>query len=417
MTIRTSGLRSARRAPALALFMACGMWPGGAGSQTIQLGDPIFDLPRRGYEVGRWRIGNATLAPTIIGEGHYDSNVFATSVDARQDAVFNIIPRLELKLKGKRLDLTADAMADSRLHATSTTENNLTYGTGVVAAYDLGPGSAADVKLRYDRSVQSRADPEAIPVFVRPAKIDGLVANIGYRYQPSRIGFAVRAGVEKINFLDPAQDDRDQTSYTGSIRASARVAPTASLFVQGFGNRRDAMLAFDRNGIDRDLTTFGVLTGVQFDLGGRWQGQFGVGGFRANPSDPTLSSFSGFSMSGQLVWSPTPRTAVTLQGSSGDVATIRAGANGRIDTNISLRVDQEARHNLLMRAGIAYQDTRYSGNLLRRLKTLSGELEVEYLATRVISIFARATISDRKADSRFDRFDRSTVGAGVRLRI
>ncbi len=397
-------------------MLACTLATSPAATQEIERGVSALDLPRPGFETGRWRIGNILLAPQIVAEGHYDSNVFATSRDARDDFVVNVGPRVDITADGTRLNLEADAEANGRIHASNGSEDSLTFGAGTAASFTFGAAGTLDGKLRFDRAVQSRADPEANPTLFHPAKLDSFGGDIGWKYERGRIGLVMRGGFQRINYLDAADEDRDLTNYSGSIKTGWVAAPGITIFLQGYGNRRDARLPVDRSGIDRDVTTLGVLTGVTFDITGRLRGDFGVGGFRANP-DGALPSFSGLALNGKLVWTPLTRLAISLQALRGDAATIRAGASGRIDTRIGLRVDAEARHNLLLHGGIGFEAASYRGDLLRRLRTYSADVEAEYLVSRTLSFFIRASQTSRHGTSFLDRFDRTTAGCGIRVRV
>lgn len=379
-------------------------------------GDAIADLPRRGYEVGRLRFGNAMLMPVLSAESHYDSNVFATSRRTRDDVVFNLGPRLGISVDGGRLTIDADAEANFRLHSDNTTEDRTTFGAGASAVFLASSRETFDGKVRYDRLAESRADPEANPLLRRPAQLDSVGADFGFGHRTRRFGITLRGGAQKVNYLDAADADRDLTNYQASLRINVPLSPRLDLFVQPYGNRRDARLSVDRSGVDRDVTTTGILAGAAIDITGRWRGEFGAGVFHADP-DGALKSFDGLALRGSLYWTPVARTAVTLKASRGDAATIRSGANGRIDTNISLRIDQEARHNLLLHAGVAYEGTSYRGNIDRRLRQFSVDAEAELLVGRRLSVFIRASHTDRDANSRFDQFKRTTAGLGLRLKV
>ncbi len=387
----------------------------GAHAQQIQRGEALLSLPRPGYETGRWQVGNVTLLPLLTTEAHYDSNVFATSRDTIGDTVANIGPRLDIVADGRRLNLTGDIEANGRIHATQSSEDSFTFGGGAGASFAAGGATQIDGKLHFDRAIQSRADPEANPTLFHPARLNSFVSELGYRYNRSRVDIAVRGGVQSINYLDPNEADRDLTSYSASVRLGLVLSPRITAFVQGYGNRRNARLAVDRNGIDRDVTTFGALGGFTLDITGRWRGEVGIGGFKANP-DGALPSFSGLALDAKMLWMPTPRISLTFDASSGDVGTIRAGASGRVDDKFALHFDAEARHNLLVHAGITYDATSYRGSIDRRLQTWLAEAEVELLLNRNLSLFVAASQTNRHANSVFDRFERTTVGVGVRLR-
>ena len=374
------------------------------------------DLPRAGYETGRWRLGSGYLMPSLTATSRYDSNVFATSKDTRSDAVFNIAPNLDYRNTGRGWDLRANAYADFRLLARYTTENAAAYGASAAGEFDFSAASRVTAGLGFAHAVEARSDPEANPVLVNPARLNTVQGNVGYTYSPGRLGLTVRGAWSQVRYRDAADADRDYTSYGGSLRLFWGATPRFNPYLQPYVLRRDARLPVDFNGVDHDVTTVGVLGGTTIAIADRWSGDFGVGAFRANPDGP-LESFTGLAVRGNLAWSPTPRTVLTLNALSGDVATVRAGANGRIDTVVGLRLDEEVRHNLLLNAGIAFDRTSYRSNLQRVLRTLTATVEVQYLINRNLRLFVAGSHTDRRADDPLDRFVRTTAAIGIRVAV
>jgi hypothetical protein len=107
---------------------------------------------------------------------------------------------------------------------------------------------------------------------------------------------------------------------------------------------------------------------------------------------------------------------LTFNLARGDVATVRSGATNRTDTQISLRVDQEARHNFLLEAEISWLGTQYRGIVPRSQRTLQARAEARYLVNRVLAPFVAVGFARRDADLAQDRFTRATVELGVRIR-
>ena len=379
--------------------------------------DSIRRLPRPGYEIGRWQIGSTALLPSLsVGVSH-DSNVFATSAATVGDTAFDVRPRIDIERRGSDLEISADVYADGRFLAEQTTENGVAFGIGAAGRYTADSRSRLSASLRFDRNFQRRSDPEANPQLLEPARFNTLSAEVGYGFTGNRFGFNVSGSVQQVDFLAIEEDDRDLLTWRAPIRLSFVPSAGVGIYVEPYVNYRDARLPVDRFGFDRDALTYGILAGVSFDVTARLRGELGAGGFRSDPGDPRLDSFSGLALNGRLTWSPDERALVTFSAFNGDVATIQAGANGRIDTRLQLRWDQEVRHNLLFNMGLGYRRTSYRGNLQRRLRVLSVDAEIEYLLSRTLSVFLNAAHESRDANDARDRFERTTAGIGIRVRI
>lgn len=385
----------------------------------------IRDLPRPGFETGRWRVGSTTLFPELTVSALSDDNLFATDTDRQHAWQLRMSPRIEAISTGRQLRLESQAYADARIHPGFSSEDQVTFGLGTAAVLAAGRHLNLSAGLRYDRGAERRSDPEVSRDLRRPAHFDAVEGRLGAALRGSRFGVRVLPSVQTVNFLaagetDPASraqlEDRDQTSLRLPVRFSWIASPRIDLFVEPFVNRRDVRLRVDRTGVDRDATTLGAQVGVALDIAARWQGEFGAGMFRADSDDPSLASFSGLSLNGNLRWSPVPRTGISLSAFSGDVATVRFGAIGRVDTRLALRLEQEVRHNLLVFAGIAHLNTSFRGGNEGRLRSVGADAEVEWLLTRTLAVFARVDHETRRATNPTDRFARTAAGIGLRLR-
>ena len=379
--------------------------------------ESIANLPRPGYEAGRWRFGNIVVAPVLSAETQYDSNVFAVSKAAQDDAIFNFGPRVDVTADGSRLNVAADVEANIRRLTTYTTENRVTFGAGTTATYDASPTLSFDGIARFDRGAVNRSDPEASPLLRRPSKTNVILADVGASYRRNRFGIALRADILRVNYLEASEDDRDLNNTSASLRLSWAASTRLGLFVQGYGNRRDAVLPFDRSGVNRDASTIGALAGVTLDISGRWKGDIGVGAFKANSDDPTQASFSDVAVRASLSYTPSPRTAFKLKLVRGDNGTIRSGASGRVNTVAALTFEGEARHNLLVHAAVGFEDTVYRGFLVRHLQQYSVDGEVEYLFGSRWSLYVNARYTDRSANQIFDQYKKTTASIGLRVRV
>src|SRR5690606_4356753 len=198
-------------------------------------------------------------------------------------------------------------------------------------------------------------------------------------------------------------------------RLSYRLSPMLDGYAQVYVNQRDFRLRAPTTDASRDGRTIGGLVGVQVNPGGKLRGEIGAGVFRYKPESSLFRSFSGFALEGALIYSLRPRTALILDVFSGDVATVRNGASGRIDRSARLTVQQEIRHNLIASAALRYRQTRYRG-IDSRLNTFSGDLDVEYLLNRHLALALTGQYSKRTGGSAPDRFDRTRIGVALRMR-
>lgn len=347
----------------------------------------------------------------------YDSNIYATRRAALDDAVIRASGHFTATDdRGDRL-LAAEAHAERNQHVDVSRESSNTFGARLHARTDPSRTQSVDAQIQYDRAIQSRADPEARASLQRsPRKIDAGAIEFSYAFDPARLGIEVLGAARSFNYLDPGEHDRDMRSYEGALRLSYHAAGPLQLFVQPYATRRDFIRRVDFSGVNRDATTIGAMIGVRQDLTGILRGRVGVGFFNFRPDDAALKPFTGFAANGEIVWTPRPRTSVTATIFSGDVATTRTGATGRHDTTFAVRLDQEARHNLLLNAALSADRVRYRGSTSANRSTWRLETGATYLVNRAFSIFLTASATRRSATLDINEFARQTVSLGVRFR-
>lgn len=210
----------------------------------------------------------------------------------------------------------------------------------------------------------------------------------------------------KLDYLSLEDSDRDMLTYRVAVKGQVKLSQRVAVFVQPYLNDREPRLKTDRNGVDRSTTTYGALAGVSLELGDKLNGNIGIGIFHSNPRDLALDAFTGLSANGQLTWRPQTRTAVRLDIFRGDVATIRAGAMGRIDTRIDLGIDQEVRHNLIVRGSVGMRNVHYRESFDADQRYWTGEGGARYLLNRHMWIEAVATYTRRTADTAADEFSK-----------
>lgn len=407
--------RSCRALPLIAVALA-GASP--LGAQEVRRGASPLDLPRPGYERRPIRVGPAEMRIDVEITSIYDTNVYSTSQDEIDDVALVARPRVEIDWQSANAELHGEVYADTKRYLDQGRESATSFGAAVSGRMAPARNHSLSTELRFDRAVENRADPEArASILLPPRKINILTSELGYALTGPRIGLNLTGAVQKFDFLDPAEGDRDFTMLRGSARATWRPAAPVSFFVEGYVNRRNFRTAFDISGINRDATTYGVLAGVSREVSARLRGRIGAGVFRFDPDDGALDGYTGFALSGDLTWNPRVRTAVTAQIFRGDVATARAGASGRTDTRVAVTVSQEAYHNVLLNGRAGWTQSKYRGVGADTLNTWSLAAEGEYLVNRTFSLFAGVNYARRSARDPLEEFSRAQVQVGVRARF
>lgn len=388
-----------------------------ADAQQERRGGSPLMLPRPGLDPVVRTIGTTEVRLSLDVSTLYDSNVYATSTAAQDDFKVFVQPRVELDWRSRDTAVHVEGYGDFRRHFDLARENNEQFGVSIDGSTRPAADQLFTALLRYDRATQLRTDPEArVPITAAPRRIDIFTGEASYSLRGGPFQVRLTPGVERYHFLDQSERDRNLKSYRGAARVSYQRAAPVAFFLEGFATRRDFDLARDFSGVDRDATTYGVLLGASREESGRLRGAIGIGVFRANVDDPLLRSYTGVAIDGRVIWSPRARTAVTFEAFRGDVATVRAGASGRTDMRASLRIDQEARHNLLLFAQGGWRRSVFRGTIENSQDVFDAQIGGEYLMTRSLSAFASAAAARRNATIPLNEFSRTLVQVGVRAR-
>lgn len=386
--------------------------PHDASAQDESQQKPVLDLVREGYEPPDHRIGAVVISTTTNVRMEYDSNVFAQPDNRAQDVLFTVRPALRAELSNERLSWITDAAGSLYRYARNDSENHEGYALGSRVTLS-GESLTLGGRLGFERTFESRNDPEARQLFsTGPRMFTVGLGELSAGIEGNRTGLLVRLTAERYNFLSTLDNERDFTSYQGLLRGKYRLSARMNLFAQAYLNRRNFRLATDRSGTNRDGTSKAALIGLDFDPRGKLRGEVAAGVLWYSPHDRALKDYTGWELRGALVWQPRTRTAITLDAFRGDVATVRLGATGRIDSRVRLGVQQEARHNLLMSAGAAWRKTRFRGIAGQSKTTWSADGEIEYLFSRHTSVALTAQYVRRRSDDAFTRFR-----AGLELRF
>ncbi|BAV65638.1 outer membrane beta-barrel protein [Sphingobium cloacae] len=387
-----------------------------AGAQELDRATPLLEAPKE-YQARPIQIGPVSAFVGGDVRLEYDSNIYALPSDKIDDMRATLAPRVNLALESDRFELAAEGSAVIRRYFDNKTENSEAGKAELAGVYRFSETDSINAAIEWQRLVEQRGEPESqTDPATSPRRYDRLRGELAYNHIGSRITIGLKGTALRNNALARIDEERDFDQYSGQARIGYRVSGIMSAFGEGFIVVRDFDLPFDTSGIDRDSRTYGARVGLAFEPGGLLSGEAAVGVFRFKPDDPAQDSRTGLSVSAALVYAPTPRLAITLDGFRGDVATVRTGARSRTDTRLRLGVQSEVRHNLRLQGSLLYRRSNFVGTGQHE-RTLAGIVELEYLLSRHIALALMARIADRSSTRPADEFDRAIFGAEIRFQF
>lgn len=388
---------------------------GAAAAQELERATPVLDLPPGEYPQTPIMLGNAELYAAADVRVEHDDNIYAVPTNTAGDVKVILVPRLNLQLTRDAFQISAHAQAQARRYLKYESENSTGGSVGTVLTWRPTGVDRVTAAVDWARLVEDRGEPEArTTATLGPRLLNMLRGELSYGRQGTRFGFQLRSSATRLEHASELDARRDHDIYTALGRLSYRTGGLSSAFGEVFVNQRDFRISSDLADLDRDATTYGARLGLAIDPGGTLRGDVAVGLYHLRPADDRLDGRTGLSAQAAVIYQPTRRLAFTFDAFNGDVATVRSGAQSRVDTRLRLGVQQEAYHNLRWQAGLVYRRSNFIGSGIRE-RTIGTVGEVEYLVNRRLAIAAVSRFSGRNSNIPEEEFERFRTGLEVRL--
>ena len=265
----------------------------------------------------------------------------------------------------------------------------------------------------------------------------GVLQNVTLRDRPLTYAFGASLGAtQKINRLtlslrgtiDRSSNDNatgangqtinlalgDYNSYGLRGRAAYELTPGVSPFIEVVADQRRYDSAIDTSGFARSSSGIGGKLGSTFELTRILTGEISAGYARRNYDDTRLRTLSGPTVDALLVWTATPLTTVTLQGSTALNETTVANSSGALTRTINLSVAHALFRNFTLTGAVSYQNADYQGASLHE-NTFAASLKADYNLTR--SVVVRSSFTHQRLQSSVPGADytANTVLLGLRF--
>lgn len=311
-------------------------------------------------------LGLFLLLPKIENDVTFNSNVFATSSDAKSDFVNTIRPEFTLRSRFAQHELGVRMLAEKFLYRTYKRDNRLDFQTDVNGRYDVQAGTELTLFSQYFSRHEDRSSPDEAGG-VTPTPTQGFISRLGGKHEMGRYVLSGDVTVQRLTFervntstgTTVPNDDRDRWEVEGKLRGSYEMFPGYAAVAQVSANNRDYDDAFDRNGYQRSSRGYRVEAGVGVDISQLLRGDFLVGYLSQNYRDARLTDPSGLSVRATFNWTPDKLLIVVPALERTVAETTRAGASSQVRTSGSVLVRYEAARNILLSS---YLSAAYSEN-------------------------------------------------------
>jgi hypothetical protein len=382
-----------------------------AYSQEPDPNVPVTARPRPDFDPLGIRAGGFLIYPSVTVGSSYDTNVFATKDDTKDDFIFNFLPQVVVRSNFPRHAIAWTTEADIARYVTETDEDYEDFGTALNGRLDITRSNRLTAGAAFARGHDSRDDPEDLGVDVtdEPSKYYDYGGDLGFQQDFNRVNFGLLGNFDRRDYTDGDEGDRDRDLFGGRLRAGYFVSPRINAFVQG-GFRREVR---DQDS-GRDNNVYSASVGTEIDFTGLLFGEVNAGWSLQEFDESDVDSENGFTYGANLTWNPTGLTSVRLDGAGGfepsDVG------SSRLESEIGLRIDHELLRNLLIGGQV-----RYSRDDFQDANRVDNRIDVgpsiTYFVNRNFSVGANYVFTKRDSDESEREFDRNVITLRVTAQL
>lgn len=333
-------------------------------------GETVTTRRRPQYDAVGIRKGSFFIYPSIEVTPTYDTNIFQTTNDRKQDFIYIISPEVVVRSNWRRHELNFGARADIVRYKTHTTENYEDASFTLNGRFDVQRDSFAFGGFRWAQRHEERGSPDEAGG-VSPTQFWAMEGTLGYQQKFNRITARLEGLYRNLDYFDVRtvggsgernNDDRDRHETRGVLRVTYEVNPQIGVFGQVSGFWVYYKTRPDDNGFNRNNNGIEFNGGVAFDLSARVFGEVFAGFRRQWFKDGAFKPVSGPSGGVGVTWNVSGLTTVKGRVVRAIEQTTLLGASSFYSTQFSASIDHELRRNIILSAAGSFQLDDYQGN-------------------------------------------------------
>ena len=386
---------------------------------ALTLGAPAAAL---GQEVGPYqplgiRAGSFLIFPQLTVSEAYDTNVFAVPNNTDDDFITLLQPRVTAQSNFSRHSLNLTAGGNIAFYANNTNENYQDAFIQSTGRLDVTHANYFTGAVNLARAHEGRDDPENNPN-QSLKELYQYGGTLGFTQLFNRLNFSLTGDVQRNDYAQNSDSDRDQNSYTGELRTGFFISPRINTFVFGSYNVVNRDQKVDSGGIERDTKAWAAGVGAQVELTNLITSEFQVGYTRQSYAEGSFSDNDGVGYAANLTWTPTQLTTVRATGGGDFRPTSSEGSDAQSNfrSTAGASIDHELLRNVHLGAHVDYTNDAFSGPS-RTDNSVAVGGGVTYFLNRNFSVDANYTYQQRWSDLPADEFDRNLFLVGLTARL
>jgi hypothetical protein len=276
------------------------------------------------YAAPGLRAGTFVLRPTFESGLRYSNNPNDPTCDCfANSAESKLLLRAESDWLRHAMNIEAEVNLKKAFSNKTGVANIDTLENGLRLSIDGRSDVTKDDQITASASFEHARevlDTSSTASFAERPMVNSLRGSVGYTHDAGVIGLSGRLNLVRQSFGDGidltgatiAQDDRDYTNVTGTLRGTYEFSPVFSPFVEAELGRRAFDNKLDALGIANSSTRYALRVGSEINFGEKLNGELAGGWFIENIDDLSLNNVSGFDLRGTMNWSPMRDTNVAL---------------------------------------------------------------------------------------------------------
>ncbi|WP_448206668.1 outer membrane beta-barrel protein [Azospirillum sp. sgz302134] len=389
-------------------------------AQELQRGETVLERRRPEVEQLGVRAGAFRILPRLETGLTYESNVFATENNTKDDYIWVIQPRVDVRSDFNNHALNFSASGNIGQYFDFSSENYQDYRVQADGRYDITRDSSISALVFNRRDHEGRSDPDVqrtlATALAEPTNYYTSGGDLAFNQRFNRLRFRLSGLAHYTSYEDAkliggrkeSQEDRDRWDYASTGRVGYEFLEGYEAFVQGTYSWTRYRLSPDFGGIRRDSDGYEVVGGLSTDLTGLITGEVYAGYLSKNYDDPSLKDFNGLAVGGRLTWSVTQLTTVTSS-LSRQVRETTFTQNGQQASSynrtvFAVGVDHELLRTLLLNARAQWRQDDFNGvDRTDNVYTLGAG--ASYQLNRYL--FLTGGYTYEKRNSNLERFDYS----------
>jgi hypothetical protein len=351
----------------------------------------VLDRPHPEYDALGLHIGQFLAFPKLEAGVENNDNIYAAATGEVGDTIYSVAPSISIESQWPRHELRVSASADAQRYSDFKNEDNTSYRAGAAGRLDVQRDSNVSGTVDFARSFEPRGSSSYVVPTRAPIEYDDSSASLRGVKEFNRLRVSGSASVHKVDYKDGEtltgiiidQDFRDSTDSTVTGRADYAISPATAVFGEVAGTK----VEYDAAPGARNRDSSGVrgLAGVNFELTDLVTGELSAGYLTRSFDDGVTDDVSEAAYRGNVNWYVTPLMTVSANAEKQIRDSAVIGSPAYVSDTSGVRVDYEARRNLIVSGTASYSRDAYQ-NLDREDKRAGVGVTVTYLLNRNLGV-------------------------------